>query len=125
MIFKAIAHWWASSNLEKEEARTKSLIRELDREKEAVKQRLQVKKNDYLERIQSHQEKRNQELKEHIEFMNQQLTITTGYLPRLNKFQDLMFSCVDSWMHLDLYQQELKILAKKINNLLEFEIFLS
>lgn len=117
MIFKAIAHWWASSNLEKEEARTKSLIRELDREKEAVKQRLQVKKNDYLERIQSHQEKRNQELKEHIEFMNQQLTITTGYLPRLNKFQDLMFSCVDSWMHLDLYQQELKILAKKINNL--------
>lgn len=117
MIFKAIAHWWASLNLEKEEARTKSLIRELDREKEAVKQRLQVKKNDYLERIQSHQEKRNQELKEHIEFMNQQLTITTGYLPRLNKFQDLMFSCVDSWMHLDLYQQELKILAKKINNL--------
>lgn len=117
MIFKAIAHWWASSNLEKEEARTKSLIRELDREKEAVKQRLQVKKNDYLERIQSHQEKRNQELKEHIEFMNKQLTITTGYLPRLNKFQDLMFSCVDSWMHLDLYQQELKILAKKINNL--------
>ncbi|WEH90909.1 hypothetical protein PYR77_18350 (plasmid) [Acinetobacter soli] len=44
MIFKAIAHWWASSNLEKEEARTKSLIRELDRENEAVKQRLQVKK---------------------------------------------------------------------------------
>lgn len=117
MIFKAIAHWWASSKLEKEEARTKSLIRELDREKEAVKHRLQVKKNGYLERIQSHQEKRNKELKEHIEFMNQQLTITTGYLPELNKFQDLMFSCVDSWMHLDLYQQELKILAKKINNL--------
>ena len=117
MIFKAIAHWWASSNLEKEEARTKSLIRELDREKEAVKQRLQVKKNDYLERIQSHQEKRNQELKEHIEFMNQQLTITTGYLPKLNKFQDMMFSCVDSWMYMDLYQQELNILSKKINNL--------
>lgn len=117
MIFKAIAHWLASSKLEKEEARTKSLIRELDREKEAVKQRLQVKKNGYLERIQSHQEKRNKELKEHIEFMNQQLTITTGYLPKLNRFQGLMFSCVDSWMHMDLYQQELKILAKKINNL--------
>lgn len=117
MIFKAIAHWWASSNLEKEEARTKSLIRELDREKEAVKQRLQVKKNGYLERIQSHQEKRNKELKEHIEFMNQQLTITTGYLPKLNRFQDLMFSCVDSWMYMDLYQQELKILAKKLSNL--------
>ena len=117
MIFKAIAHWWASSNLEKEEARTKSLIRELDREKEAVKQRLQVKKNGYLERIQSHQEKRNKELKEHIEFMNQQLTITTGYLLKLNRFQDLMFSCVDSWMYMDLYQQELKILAKKISNL--------
>ena len=74
MIFKAIAHWWASLNLEKEEARTKSLIRELDREKEAVKQRLQVKKNDYLERIQSHQEKRNQELKEHIEFMHSEIS---------------------------------------------------
>ena len=44
MIFKAIAHWWASSNLEKEEARTKSLIRELDREKEAVKQLKQEQK---------------------------------------------------------------------------------
>lgn len=116
-MFKAIAHWWASSKLEKEEARTKSLIRELDREKEAVKQRLQVKKRNYSERIQSHQEKRNKELKEHIEFMNQQLTITTGYLPKLNKFQDLMFCCVDSWMYMDLYQQELNILSKKINNL--------
>jgi hypothetical protein len=117
MIFKAIAHWWASSKLEKEEPHTKSLIRELDREKEAVKQRLQVKKRNYSERIQSHQEKRNKELKEHIDFMNDQLTITTGYLPKLNKFLDLMFSCVDSWMYMDLYQQELNILSKKINNL--------
>ena len=116
-MIKAFVHWWASSKLEKEEAHTKSLIRELDREKEAVKQRLQVKKRNYSERIQSHQEKRNKELKEHIDFMNDQLTITTGYLPKLNKFLDLMFSCVDSWMYMDLYQQELNILSKKINNL--------
>ena len=32
-MIKAFVHWWASSKLEKEEARTKSLIRELDREK--------------------------------------------------------------------------------------------
>lgn len=49
--------------------------------------------------------------------MNQQLTITTGYLPKLNNFQDLMFCCVDSWMYMDLYQQELNILSKKMNNL--------
>ncbi|OTG74692.1 hypothetical protein B9T38_00165 [Acinetobacter sp. ANC 4218] len=116
-MIKAFVHWWASSKLEKEEARTKSLIRELDREKEAVKQRLQVKKRDYSEKIKSHQEKRNIELKEHIEFMNQQLTITTGYLPKLNNFQDLMFCCVDSWMYMDIYQQELNILSKKMNNL--------
>lgn len=117
MIFKAIAHWWASSKLEKEEAQTQSLIRELDRTKEAASKRIQAKKNDYSSKIKAHHEKRNKELKTHIDFMNEQLKITAGYLPELNQFQSFTFTCVDSWMHVDLCQQEIDIVSQKISTI--------
>jgi hypothetical protein len=115
MIFKAIAHWWASSKLEKEEAHTQSLIRELDRAKAAANKRIQSKKGEYSRSIKSRQEKRNEQLKVHIDFMNEQLKITEGYLPELNQFQSFTFTCVDSWMHVDLCQQEIDIVSKKIS----------
>ena len=114
MIFKAIAHWWASSKLEKEEAYTQSLIRDLDRAKAVANNRIQAKKSDYLRKIKAHQEKRNKELKAHIDFMNEQLKITAGYLPELNQLQSFTFTCVDSWMHVDLCQQEIRIVSQKI-----------
>lgn len=113
MLFKAIAHWWASSRLEEEEARTRSLIRDLDRAKEAAHNRIQIKKSDYSCRIKDHQAKRDRELKVYIDFMNEQLTITAGYLPKLNQFQSLMFTCVDSWMRVDLLQQEINIVDQR------------
>lgn len=115
MIFKAIAHWWASSKLEKEEAHTQSLIRELDRAKAAAKKRTQAKKSEYSRKITAHQETRNKELKTHIDFMNEQLKITAGYLPELDQFQSFTFTCVDSWMHVDLCQQEIHIASQKIS----------
>lgn len=115
MIFKAIAHWWASSKLEKEEAHTQSLIRELDRAKAAANKRIQAKKGEYSRSIKSHQEKRNEQLKAHIDFMNEQLKITAGNLPELNQFQSFTFTCVDSWMSVDLCQQEIDIVSQKIS----------
>lgn len=117
MIFKAIAHWWASSKLEKEEAQTQSRIRELDRAKAAANKRIQEKKCEYSHKIKAYQEKRNNELKTHIDFMNEQLEITAGYLPELNQFQNFTFTCVDSWMHVDLCQQEIDIVSQKINTI--------
>ncbi|MEF8700952.1 MAG: hypothetical protein V5B33_16870 [Candidatus Accumulibacter sp. UW20] len=117
MIFKAIAHWWASSKLEKEEAQTQSLICELDRAKAAANKRIQAKKNEYSHKIKAHQEKRNMELKTRIDFMNEQLEITVGYLPELNQFQSFTSTCVDSWMHVDLCQQEIDIASQKISTI--------
>lgn len=114
MIFKAIAHWWASSQLEKEEAHTQSLIHELDRAKAAAKKHIQAKKREYSRKIKAHQEQRSKELKTYIDFMNEQLKITAGYLPEFNQFQDFTFTCVDSWMHVDLLQQEILIVSQKI-----------
>ncbi len=117
MIIKAIAHRWASSKLEKEEAHTQSLIRELDRAKAAANKNTQAKKSEYSRKIKAHQEKRNKELKTYIDFMNEQLKITAGYLPKLNQFQSFTFTCVDSWMHVDLCQQEIDIVSQKISTI--------
>ncbi len=117
MIFKTIAHYLASSKLEKEEAHTQSLIRELDRAKAAANKRIQAKKSEYSREIKVHQEKRNKELKTYIDFMNGQLKITAGYLPELNQFQSFTFTCVDSWMHVDLCQQEIDIVSQKISTI--------
>jgi hypothetical protein len=117
MFFKAIVHWWASSKLEKEEAHTQSLIREFDRAKDAANKRIQAKKSDYSSNIKAHQEKRNKELKTHIDFMNEQLKVTADYLHRLNDFQSFMFTCVDSWMHMDLCRQEIDIVSQKLSTI--------
>lgn len=112
---KYVAQSWASSKLEQEEAHTQSLLRKLDRAKAVANENLQAKKNDYSRKIKAHQEKRNEQLKVHIDFMNEQLQITAGYLPELNQFQSFTFTCVDSWMHVDLCQQELDIVSQKIS----------
>lgn len=115
MLLKAIVHWWANSKIEREEAHTKSLIRELDRAKVAATKRIQAQKGEYSRSIKAHQEKRNEQLKAHIDFMNEQLQITAGYLPELNQFQSFTYTCLDSWMYVDLCQQEIDIVSQKIS----------
>jgi len=110
---KYVAQSWASSRLEQEEAHTQSLLRKLDHEKAVAKESLQAKKNDYSRKIKAHQVKRNEQLKVHIDFMNEQIQITAGYLPKLNQFQSLTFTCVDSWLQVDLCQQEIDIVSQK------------
>ncbi|MBS0588318.1 MAG: hypothetical protein JSS37_10305 [Proteobacteria bacterium] len=112
---KYVAQSWASSKLEQEEAHTQSLLRKLDRAKADANEKLQDKKSEYSRRIKAHQERRNEQLKAHIDFMNEQLQITAGYLPELNQFQSFTFTCVDSWMHVDLCQQEIDIISQKIS----------
>ena len=111
---KYVAQSWATSKLEEEEAHTQSLLRKLDRAKAAANERVQAKKNDFSRKLKAHHEKRNEQLRTHINFMNEQLHITSGYLPGLNQFQAFTFTCVDSWMHVDLCQQEIDIIHQKI-----------
>jgi hypothetical protein len=115
MFLKAITQSWAKSKLEKETAHTQSLISELDRAKEEANTRDEAKRGGYLHKIKAHQEKRNNELKIYIDFMNDQLKIAGAYLPELNQFQNLTFACVDSWIHVDLCQQEINIISQKLN----------
>jgi len=114
-FLKAIAHSWAESKLKKETAYTQSLIRELDHAKTEANKRVEAKRNDYSHKIKAHQEKRNKELKIYIDFMNDQLKITGTYLQELNNFQNFTFVCADSWMHVDLCQQEIDIISKKLD----------
>lgn len=112
---KYVAQSWASSKLEQEEAHTQSLLRELDRAKAVANEKVQEKKNDYSRKIMAHQKKRDKELKTHIDFMNEQLKITEGYLPELDRFQSFTFTCVDSWLHVELCQQEIDFVSQKIS----------
>lgn len=112
---KYAAHSWASSKLEKEESRTQSLLRELDRAKADANEKVQATKNDYSRKIKAYQDKREKELNSHIDFVNEQLNITAGYLPELNQFQSFTLTCVDSWVHVDLCQQKIDIATQKID----------
>lgn len=114
MLLKWIAHTWASSNLRKEEARTQRLLSQYDSEKAASDSRIAVRKSDYQRKIKERQEMRNRELEEYIQFMNSRLQAASNYMPKLDQFQTFTFTCVDSWMKVDLIQQEIDIYTKKI-----------
>lgn len=114
MFLKWIAHTWASSNLRKEEARTQRLLNQYDREKAAADCRIAARKSDYQRKLKQRQEMRNRELEEYIQFMNSHLQAASNYMPKLDQFQTFTFTCVDSWMKVDLIQQEIDIYKKKI-----------
>lgn len=113
MFLKSIAHSWATSKLQQEESHTRYLIRELDHSEKSAVARILARKKDYNSKIKTYQEGRNNELKAHIDFMNTQLNMTTNYLPELEQFQDLIFTCVESWMKADSHQQKIDIVKKK------------
>jgi hypothetical protein len=115
MLLKWIAHTWASSNLRKEEARTQRLLSRYDSEKAECDSRIADRKSDYQRKIKERQEMRNRELEEYIQFMNSRLQAASNYMPKLDQFQTYLFTCVDSWMKVDLIQQEIDICKKKID----------
>ena len=117
MLLKTIAHSWATSKLEREEGRTQSLIREIDREMEAAQERIQVTKGNYSRAIKSHKKKRENDLNAHIEAMSDLFSITHDYLPDLKKFQAHILTCLDSWMSLDLMHNEIIMVNKKIESI--------
>jgi hypothetical protein len=115
MILKAIAKRWAGSKLEEETAHTQALVRRLEKAQAEANRRVNAKKAEYLRQIKAHQEQRNKELQQYLDFMNGQLEITGTYLNELADFQSFTFVCIDSWMHLDLCHQEIKIVNEKLN----------
>ncbi|CAA9890673.1 conserved hypothetical protein [Candidatus Methylobacter favarea] len=115
MILKAIAKRWAGSKLEEETAHTQALVRRLETAQAEANRRVNAKMAEYSRQIKAHQEQRNKELKQYLDFMNGQLEITGTYLNELAEFQSFTFVCIDSWMHLDLCNQEINIVNKKLN----------
>lgn len=115
MIFKAIAKWWAGSKLEEETAHTQALVRCLENAKTEANLRVTANKAEYSRKLKAHQEKRNKELKQYLDFMNGQIEITGDYLNELANFQSFTSTCIDSWMHLDLCNQEINIVNEKLN----------
>jgi hypothetical protein len=115
MILKAIARLWASSKLEEETAHTLALARRLETDQAEANRRVNAKKAEYTRQINAHQEKRNKELKQYIDFMNSQLEITGTYLNEIAEFQSFIFVCIDSWMRLDICNQEINIVNEKLN----------
>lgn len=117
MLLKWIAHCWAGSNLRKEEARTQRLLNEYDSAKAQSERRIAKRQSDYQRRIQQRQETLERDLKQYIEFLNTRLEVASGYMPKLDQFQTFTFTCVDSWIKVDLLQQEINIHTKKIEAL--------
>ncbi|MGZ4969467.1 MAG: hypothetical protein ACXV8U_11065 [Methylobacter sp.] len=115
MILKAIAKRWAGSKLEKETAHTQALVRRLETAQAEANRRVNTKMAEYSRQIKAHQEQRNEELKQYLDFMNGQLEITGTYLNELAEFQSFTFVCIDSWIHLDLCNQEINIVNEKLN----------
>lgn len=115
MILKAIAKWWAGSKLEEETAHTQALVRRLETAQAEANRRVNAKMAEYSRQIKAHQEQRNKDLKQYLDFMNGQLEITGTYLNELAEFQSFTFICIDSWMHLDLCNQEINIVNEKLN----------
>ena len=117
MLLKWIAHRWASSNLRKEEVRTQRLLSEYDSLKATTERRIANRKSDYQYRIKQRQETLERELTQYIEFMNTRLEAASGYMLKLDQFQTFTLTCVDSWIKVDLLQQEINIYTKKIEAL--------
>ena len=115
MILKAIARLWASSKLEEETAHTLALARRLETDQAEANRRVNAKKAEYTRQINAHQEKRNKELKQYIDFMNSQLEINRRSLNEIAEIQNFIFVWIDSWMHLDLCNQEINIVNEKLN----------
>lgn len=113
MIFKTIAHAWASSNLQKEVDKTRVLINQLEARKKLAEQNIQEKKKKYESKILSYKEEKDRKLNKHIDFMNNQLETTQDYMLDLNTFIEMMFKCIESWMQVDLCNQELKLIDQK------------
>lgn len=113
MIFKTIAHAWASSNLQKEVDKTRVLINQLEARKKLAEQNIQEKKKKYESKILSYKEEKDRKLNKHIDFMNNQLETTQDYMLYLNTFIEMMFKCIESWMQVDLCDQELKLINQK------------
>lgn len=113
MIFKTIAHAWASSNLQKEVDKTRVLINQLEARKKLAEQNIQEKKKKYERKILSYKEEKDRKLNKHIDFMNNQLETTQDYMLYLNTFIEMMFKCIESWMQVDLCDQELKLINQK------------
>ena len=114
MILKKIMHFFCGRSLEKETAKTNSLIREVEQHEKAAMDRLKAQADDYRAQVVAYKKKRDAELKEFIAFMNKQLGLAEVYVPHLGDFQDKMFVCFDSWMNTSIAEQKIQLLSERI-----------
>lgn len=121
MFLKAITHFFAKKGLASHEADTRAAISRYEREKEASEFRINERMVNFRERLQSHADKRDEDLKKYVDELNEFIAITAEMQPSIHKLYDQMFLAFDAWGKVKLTQQDLDIERSK-RNLLQEEI---
>ena len=125
MILKKIMHFFCGRSLEKETAKTNTLIREVEQHEKAAMERLKAKTDDYRAQVVAYRKKRDTELKEFMAFMNKQLGLAEIYVPHLGNFQDKIFVCFDSWMNTSIAEQKIQLLSERITTKFHMRDFIT
>ncbi|WP_143219466.1 hypothetical protein [Achromobacter xylosoxidans] len=125
MILKKIMHFFCGRSLEKETAAANALIHQLEQREKAARDRLHAKADEYRAEVAAFKEKRDAELKELIKFLNEQVGSAQAYVSHLGDFQDKMFVCFDSWMNTSMTDQQIELLAERIDTKLKILEFIA
>ena len=125
MILKKIMHFFCGRSLEKETAKTNTLIREVEQHEKAAMERLKAKTDDYRAQVVAYKKKRDAELKEFMAFMNKQLGLAEVYVPHLGDFQDKIFVCFESWMNMFIAEQKIQLLSERITTKFHMRDFIT
>lgn len=125
MMLKKIMHFFCDRSLEKETAKTNSLIRQVEQHEKAAMERLKAQAINYQTKVATYKKARDVEFKEFIAFMNKQLGLADAYVRHLGDFQDKMFVCFDSWMKTSIAEQEIQLLSARITTKLHLREFIT
>ena len=125
MFLKEIAHYFCGRSLEKETAKTNSLICEAEQREKVAIERLEAQADYYKTQFIAYKNKRDAELKEFMAFMNKQLGLAEVYVPHLGDFQDKIFTCFDSWMNISSAEQKIQLLSERITTKFRMRDFIT
>lgn len=118
-------HFFCGRSLEKETAKTNSLIYKVEQHEKAAMERLKAQDSNYQTQIATYKKERDVEFKEFIAFMNKQLVLAEAYVIHLGDFQDKMFVCFNSWMNTSIAEQEIQLLFARITTKIHLREFIT
>lgn len=118
-MLKFITNYFCQKALNKQAVRTQSKIAEYEREAAAVQQRLDDQAAEYRRLAKEYQKRREADYKELTKNLNVALTAASNLTHRVGSFQDLLFLCLETWMHKDLAYKKQMLLYSGVTSLQE------